>query len=275
MTSTDSFAEGWEKWFGMIGPAGQPVTDTLIQLAQIRPGQVVLDAATGIGEPALSVASIVGPEGFVLGTDYSSDMLKMARRRAAEREATSVRFEEMDLDRPQLAANNFHAILCRWGLMFVADLANTLAQFHRALRPGGWCAIAVLGPAEKVPALSLAAQVMARTQGKDWAEPSTFSAFALHDSDQLSRRFTDAGFSNLQGQWQPVNYLFASIGDFLAYRLDCSVDFRDHFEQLSPSEQATAKNLITEAAAPYRTADGGFLFENWTYCLAGQRLDDR
>ncbi len=46
-------AAGWDKWWDTIERAAQPLSDRLVALADIRPGQAVLDVATGVGEPAL------------------------------------------------------------------------------------------------------------------------------------------------------------------------------------------------------------------------------
>jgi ubiquinone/menaquinone biosynthesis C-methylase UbiE len=58
------------------------VSDRLIELAGIRPGHRVLDIATGIGEPAISTAKIVGKNGHVTATDISTEMSAIAKERA-------------------------------------------------------------------------------------------------------------------------------------------------------------------------------------------------
>src|SRR5437764_14924230 len=79
-----SVAPGWMKWWEVNGRALQSIADRLCELAEIRPGQRVLDIATGIGEPALTAAQWMGPSGHVLATDISPEMLGFARERAAD-----------------------------------------------------------------------------------------------------------------------------------------------------------------------------------------------
>ena len=55
----------------------------LIELAEIKPGSRVLDIATGIGEPAITTANMVGSSGNVLATDISPLMLSIAKQRAS------------------------------------------------------------------------------------------------------------------------------------------------------------------------------------------------
>ena len=61
-------AEGWRKWWRHVEAMAGPVGDRLIQLAAVRAGHRVLDVATGIGEPAVTAARLVGPAGRVVGT---------------------------------------------------------------------------------------------------------------------------------------------------------------------------------------------------------------
>ena len=56
----------------------------MMELADIRPGQQVLDVATGIGEPAVTAARLVGPSGRVIATDLSPQMIVLGRERVAE-----------------------------------------------------------------------------------------------------------------------------------------------------------------------------------------------
>ena len=60
----DSVAEGWKEWWQTVEVAAQKVSDRLVELAEIKPGQKVLDIATGIGEPAVTAArKLVGLSG--------------------------------------------------------------------------------------------------------------------------------------------------------------------------------------------------------------------
>src|SRR5437660_458128 len=76
-----SAAPGWMKWWAINGRALQPIGDRMCELAQVRPGQRVLDMATGLGEPALTAAQWVGPSGHVLATDIAPEMLDFGKSR--------------------------------------------------------------------------------------------------------------------------------------------------------------------------------------------------
>ena len=92
----DSVTAGWKEWWETFEIAAQNVSDRLVELADIKPGQKVLDIATGIGEPAVTVATnlVNGSAtrttnkrrnvGYVLATDISMQMLTFAKQRALE-----------------------------------------------------------------------------------------------------------------------------------------------------------------------------------------------
>src|ERR1700676_5307372 len=70
----------WEKHRETIRDMFAPITQALIENAKISACQAVLDVATGPGEPALSLAGLVGPQGKVFGVDAAPEMVEAARR---------------------------------------------------------------------------------------------------------------------------------------------------------------------------------------------------
>ena len=94
MTATREPAPAWgsqyrlvasEKWKAKSAAMGQPVTDALVEYARPVKGMKVLDLASGTGEPAISLASRVGPQGHVTALDLSAELLKIAETRARTR----------------------------------------------------------------------------------------------------------------------------------------------------------------------------------------------
>ena len=70
----------WEKHREIIRQMFAPVTQALVEDGLIGTGHTVLDIATGPGEPALTIAALVGPEGRVFGIDPVPEMVEAARR---------------------------------------------------------------------------------------------------------------------------------------------------------------------------------------------------
>ena len=109
----------------------------LVELAELEPGQSVLDVATGTGAVLLPAAERVGPEGRVVGIDLSEGMLARAAQQVQERALTNVRLERMDAERLELEAAQFDRVLCGWGLFLFPEPHRALAEFRRVLKPGG------------------------------------------------------------------------------------------------------------------------------------------
>src|SRR5580704_4239005 len=91
-------AQFWEKHRAIIRQMFAPVAQALIDDAKIGVGQTVLDVATGPGEPALSVAEWVGPEGKVVGVDPIPAMIEGGRRAADRFGLKNVKFEVASAD---------------------------------------------------------------------------------------------------------------------------------------------------------------------------------
>jgi ubiquinone/menaquinone biosynthesis C-methylase UbiE len=165
--SWDSAALGWKEWRQTLEVAAQKVSDRLVELAEIKPDQKVLNIATiGIGEPAVIAArKLVGLSGsinkindnenntgHVLATDISTECWTVAKQRAAALGLQDViEFREADAEMLKLPNSSFDVVLCRWGLMFMPNLNNALSHILQALESGGRFVRAVWAEASKVP----------------------------------------------------------------------------------------------------------------------------
>jgi SAM-dependent methyltransferase len=74
-------AEQWHRARGQRGDVTGPASEMMLDLANLRVGNTVLDVAAGTGDQALLAARRVGPTGYVLATDISTSMLNVAQRR--------------------------------------------------------------------------------------------------------------------------------------------------------------------------------------------------
>lgn len=78
----DSVAQGWKEWWDPIEKGAQKLSQRLIELAEIKPGQRVLDIATGIGEPSITAAKVVGNGGHIFATDISRENASHCKRKS-------------------------------------------------------------------------------------------------------------------------------------------------------------------------------------------------
>ena len=114
----------WDKHRGLIGQMWAPVTDALIAAAGIAEGQSILDVATGPGDPALTLAPIVGTNGRIIGIDPVPAMVAAARREAVRLNFSNTQFEVASADQLPFPDATFHAALSRLGVMFFPSPLN-------------------------------------------------------------------------------------------------------------------------------------------------------
>jgi demethylmenaquinone methyltransferase / 2-methoxy-6-polyprenyl-1,4-benzoquinol methylase len=108
---------------------------------QLEAGDSALDVCCGTGDLAFELARRVGPEGRVVGCDFSERMLELARDKAGDAATAPVAFEWADaLELPYENAS-FDAVTVGFGVRNLADLDRGLEEMARVLRPGGRLAI--------------------------------------------------------------------------------------------------------------------------------------
>lgn len=102
-----------------------------------RPGDSVLDIATGSGTIAFYVAGLVGPQGSVTGIDISKGMLKRCNEKLNETTLTNLKFIYADAERLSFAPNSFDRIYCSSALYWMINPLAALRHWFELLRPGG------------------------------------------------------------------------------------------------------------------------------------------
>lgn len=266
--SWDAAAAGWEKWWPLFERAAQSVSNRLVELARIKPGDRVLDIATGTGEPAITAARAVGANGRVIGIDHSPGMLAVARRRAASLGLTNVEYREGDAASLKEAPGSFDAVVCRWGLMFVPDLSAAARGIHDLLKSGGGLATAVWDTGDKVPMISIGGRQVRDAIGIAPPPPGTPNPLSLADTSILERALTSAGFRDFKVEPMTVTFEFDSPEKFLESRRDISYDFRTAMASQSPEMQRKLEEIVIREARPYVGADGKMRCNNQTLLIS-------
>lgn len=136
--AVDYYEESWREQL-------RPAQDKLLELADLQPGEVVLDIACGTGLVTFPAVEAVGPKGEVVATDISQGMVDRAQAIAEERGLRNVSFQRMGAEELSLPDNTFDAALCGLGLMYVPDVRLAMEQQLGVLKPGGRAVAAVWG----------------------------------------------------------------------------------------------------------------------------------
>jgi SAM-dependent methyltransferase len=130
-------AAGWNDHTPQIRAWLRNATDAMLDMADIKPGARVLDVAAGAGDQTLDIAERVGPDGYVLATDFSPAILQLAKVNAARAGYGNVETRVADGEALQADEAAFDAAVCRLSLMFFPDPLQGLREMYRTLKPGG------------------------------------------------------------------------------------------------------------------------------------------
>ena len=264
-------AQGWQRRWIAFERGAQPLSDRILEVAHVAPGHTVLDVATGIGEPAMTAARLVGPSGRVVAIDQAPQMLEVARERMQAAGIGTVEFVEGDAEAVALPPDSFDAVVYRWGLMFFHDPVGTLARLRMSLLPGGWLAVAVWGEPSQVPLISLPFSVFNRELSQPPAPPSGPNPFALSEPTRLEQVLREAGCTNVRCEPLTVTFEFASVDELLGHLGDVSAPIRIIMATLSPLDQAEFWKKLAEAAARFADADRALRLPNACLVAAGRR----
>ena len=144
-------ASGWQERRDWLMEITGGVNDWLVQKADPQPGQTILDIAAGTGDLGFHAAERVGPQGRVISTDFSPEMVDVARRFGEAHGLTNVEYRVLDAESMDLDDDSVDGVVCRFGYMLMADPAAALKETRRVLRDGGPLAFAVWRPPTATP----------------------------------------------------------------------------------------------------------------------------
>lgn len=255
----ESSAESYERYLVPLFFA--PGAQYLIELADLRGGEHVLDLACGTGIVARSAASKVGTNGMVVGVDRNEGMLAVAHKESSDisppikwqlGEARSIPFPDATFD----------IVFCQQGLQFFPDRSAALREVYRVLAPNGRLVLSAMRPIKHNPAYALLAEALNRHLGPD-AEIMMRSPFLPLSTNELRDLLKGPGFRDVRifigiG---PVRY--PSAKEFLR-REAASSPLAGQIKSLSDDVFAELV-LDLEAALEAYVDDDGIIFPAETY----------
>jgi len=183
--ASDFYDRYWEEQL-------KPAQDMLLELADLRAGERVLETACGTGLVTFRMAELVGTSGEVLGTDISDNMVETARRLATERGLGNIKFDRMDTEAVTVEEGAYDAAVCSLGLMYTPDPTNALAALSKALKSGGRTVAAVWGHRGKCGWAEIFPIVDARVSTEVCP-----MFFQLGTGDALRYSFENAGYKDV------------------------------------------------------------------------------
>lgn len=193
----DKASEFYEKsWEQQLKPAH----DLLLETAQVKKGESILDIAAGTGLITFRMAEKVGYKGNILATDLSDEMVKIGNNLTSSKSLSNVEFRRMDAENLPIDSGIFDLVTCALGIMYFPDPDKALSEMYRVLKPGGRCVVAIWGSRKKCGWAEIFPIVDSRVSSD--VCPMFFN---LGEKDVIKFPFQKAGFEDVSIQKIEVN----------------------------------------------------------------------
>lgn len=238
----------------------RPVLDVLIDRADPKPGERVLDVGCGSGASSIAFGQKVGSSGHVLGIDVSEPML--TRARASAPKDAPIEFVLADATDYPFDPAGVDLLTSRFGVMFFADPALSFANLRKALRPSGRLAFACWREPRANPFFMAPLQAAYKHVPKlPQMGPEDPGPFAFASEERVTRILTEAGFTTINFEAVPLS-LDAAIGRGLDGAVQGALDIGPVSRALqdqSAEARAAAAQSIREALTPFAQGDAVWL----------------
>ncbi len=249
-TTWNDTAEEYHKFQRLLEPYGFD----LINRLELQVREKVLDLATGSGEPALSIARLVGPDGEVVGVDLSEKMVHLATRLSQQRRLTNVSFKVMDAEKLEFPDNTFDVVVSRFGFQIFTNPEEVAREARRVLKPRGRIGISVWGTAEKAAAIHVLVGAML-----EFAEPDESgylpTPYELGGPGELVKFLEDAGFSDAKEEHRTHRFVAPDADAYLDVLLRATPLGHSMGEE-DPSVQQKIRRKARENLKAWTTRNG-------------------
>lgn len=263
-------AVGWNEWSTFMDQYGSHVSERLVEMAGVEEGDRVLDVAAGYGEPSLTAARKAGPQGSVIATDISAEMLAFGRERAAANGVENIDFMQSDASSLDFPHESFDAAVSRWGIIFEPDGEGAAANVRGFLKPGSRFAISSWGPPERVPFLAIAMKTAMERLDVPPPPPGTPGPLSRPTPEAIGGLLEGGGFSEIEVEELAVTFRFESAGQYTDYVRAIAAPIVAMISPHPEDVQRETWDAITAVAAERADADGRVELENLVLIAAGQ-----
>lgn len=242
-----------EKWKAKSAVMGKDATDGIVNYARPRPGMKVLDLASGTGEPAITLAGQVAPDGHVTALDLSSELLATAAERALQLGLTNFSTRQADANQLPFPDQSFDLVTSRFGVMFLDQRA--LRESHRVLKPGARACFLAWGKREQ-PFWSSMWGVVHKYAGGTLTAPDQ-DPFKYAQPGSLSAALGAAGFREVDESTQTIPWRWPGTAEEVwELRREVSTPFLPMLKRIPAEKWAQVNREVLEAIQQYADADG-------------------
>jgi SAM-dependent methyltransferase len=261
----EAMAPGWERWREQLADGLLPVREWLIRELGPKPGETVLELGAGTGETGFEAAPLLGDDGRLVSTDFSAEMVEVARRRGTELGLGNVDYRVIDAERIELDSGSVDGVVCQSTYMLTADPAAALAETRRVLRPGGRLALSVWGAPERNPWASIGGMILIERGHLPAPEPEAPGVFSMASEERTRALLDRAGFTSFRTEEVPVRFAFRDLDDYEQWVIDVAGPFAMVVRGLANDEREVLRARLKEAFVPF-AGDRGYELPGVALC---------
>jgi SAM-dependent methyltransferase len=252
-----TIAAGWERRRAQIEQTTGPVTEWMVRALDPQPGDTVLELAAGPGDVGFAAAPLLGNEGRLVSSDFSSEMVEVARRRAAELGLENVEHRRIDAEDIPLEDDSVDGVLCRFGLMLMPDPEAVVVEMRRVLRSGGRLALAVWSTGQRNPWITVAGRILVELGHAPPPDPDAPGPFVLAEHERLRDLLAGGGFGAVNVEEIPVLLKYVDVDDYIAVSTETSGMLARIWRELSDADREVIKTRLAEDFVPF-AVEGGY-----------------
>ena len=249
-------AEPWYRWGPTLEDWLAGATELMLDVARIGPGDRVLDVAAGAGGQTIAAARRAGPEGAVLATDISGNILDFAARRALDEGLSNVATRVMDGEALEVAPGSFDAVISRVGFIYFPDQQAAFAGMRRALKPGGRLAGVVYSTPEANGFFSIPVSIIRRRAALPAPLPGQPGPFSFGAPGAIEAVYRDAGFTSVEVRRVAAPLRMSSAAECVRFERESFGALHQMLSSLSESERADVWSEIEQELSQFETPDG-------------------
>ena len=265
----NKIAPGWDKWRELWEAGTRPVSDRLVEMAGVQPGSRVVDVGAGYGEPALTAAKVAGPEGRVVATDISREMLELARVRAHDAGVANMEIVEGVPHDLEFEADSFDAAVSRFGIIFDPDGEGAAERVRGWMRSGGRFAISSWGPPDRSPFLGIPVRTVIDRLGVSPPPPGTPGPLSRPSAETLGALLEGGGFGDVTVEEVEVTFEWSSPEEFSTFMREIAPPITALMGDVSDEEKAATWEAITDAVRADAGPGGRIVHANQVWLAVG------
>ena len=269
--SWNRFSEGWKKWDEFVMGWLKPVGDKIIEKTDLKEDYLVMDCATGTGEPGFTASKMVS-KGKVIGTDLSERMVQIANENARAKGIKNYEAMVCDTDELPFEDNYFDAVISRFGIMFFADIQRDVKELLRVLKPGKKMAVSVWAHPSSNPWASVPMGVIRSVLTLPPPPEGQPGIFRCAEEGYAAGILKEAGLKNVQEEAVTGTAVFDSPGAFWSYMREIAAPIVTTLEKTEQYQRDLIDKQLDEELNRYVNKDTGDLELPWkAYVVHGTK----